>query len=303
MYPSYLNLIQSGEIDKRIEKGFAIYKECILCPNMCRVNRNDGQVGFCRLTDRVRVASSNLHFGEEPPISGTRGSGTIFFSGCTLRCIFCQNYPISQMEVGKDITVLELAERMLQLKKRGAHNINIVTGTHFIPSILKAIKIAGESGLDIPIVWNTSGYENDIALHLLDGIVDVYLPDIKYSDNSLAKRFSSAKNYVEINRKALLEMYKQVGDVEFFEDGTVKRGVIVRHLILPNFVENSKRCLKFLAENFGDGVYISLMSQFFPAYKAPQDEFLNRGITREEYEEVVDYAIQLGLTNGWYQPF
>ena len=303
MYPSYLNLIENGELERRIEEAYSIYENCILCPNMCKVNRTAGQNGVCKLTDRLKIASSNLHFGEEPPISGKKGSGTIFFSGCTLKCIFCQNYPISQLLVGNTISVEDLANKMLDLKKRGAHNINIVTGTHFIPSILKAIKIAAEAGLNIPIVWNTSGYENEIALKLLDGVVDVYLPDIKYSDNNLAKKFSSAKNYVDVNDFALKEMYRQVGEVKFFDDGTIKRGVIVRHLILPNFVENSKKSLEFLAENFGEKIYISLMSQFFPAYKAPQSEFLNRGITREEYEDVVNYALELGLTNGWYQPF
>ncbi len=303
MYPSYLNLIENGELEKRIEEAYSIYERCILCPNMCKVNRTAAKRGLCKLSAKVRIASSNLHFGEEPPISGNRGSGTIFFSGCTLKCIYCQNYPISQNLVGGDITVEELSFKMLELKKRGAHNINIVTGTHFIPSILKAVKMAGEKGLDIPIVWNTSGYENELTLRFLDGVVDIYLPDIKYGDNGLAFKFSSAKNYVEINQKALLEMYRQVGDVIFFEDGTIKRGLIVRHLILPNFMENSKKCLEFLAKNFGNKIYISLMSQFFPAYKAPQNEFLNRGITREEYEEIVEYAMELGLINGWYQPF
>ncbi len=303
MYPSYLNLVKSGEIKKRIKRAKSLYERCILCPNVCKVNRTIHEVGKCGVGDVVKIASANLHFGEEPPISGKNGSGTIFFSGCTLECVFCQNYPISQYLVGKEVSVEELSEKMILLQERGAHNINIVTGTHFIPSILEALEIAVGKGLKIPIVWNTSGYENKIALNLLNGIVDVYLPDIKYSFDHLALKYSSAKSYVKINRRALIEMYRQVGDVEFFEDGTIKRGMIVRHLILPNFIENSKKCLKFLAENFGDKIYISLMSQYFPAYKAPQIEEISRGITEDEYEEVVEYALELNLTNGWYQPF
>ncbi len=303
MYPSYLNLVKNGEIKKRIKRAKSLYERCILCPNVCKVNRTIHEVGKCGVGDVVKIASANLHFGEEPPISGKNGSGTIFFSGCTLECVFCQNYPISQYLVGKEVSVEELSEKMILLQERGAHNINIVTGTHFIPSILEALEIAVGKGLKIPIVWNTSGYENKIALNLLNGIVDVYLPDIKYSFDHLALKYSSAKSYVKINRRALIEMYRQVGDVEFFEDGTIKRGMIVRHLILPNFIENSKKCLKFLAENFGDKIYISLMSQYFPAYKAPQIEEISRGITEDEYEEVVEYALELNLTNGWYQPF
>ncbi len=303
MYPSYLNLVKSGEIKERIKRAKSLYGRCILCPNVCKVNRTIHEVGKCGVGDVVKIASANLHFGEEPPISGKNGSGTIFFSGCTLECVFCQNYPISQYLVGKEVSVEELSEKMIFLQERGAHNINIVTGTHFIPSILEALEIAVGKGFKIPIVWNTSGYENKIALNLLNGIVDVYLPDIKYSFDHLAIKYSSAKNYVKINRRALIEMYRQVGDVEFFEDGTIKRGMIVRHLILPNFIENSKKCLKFLAENFGDKIYISLMSQYFPAYKAPQIEEISRGITEDEYEEVVEYALELNLTNGWYQPF
>ncbi len=303
MYPSYLNLVKSGEIKERIKRAKSLYGRCILCPNVCKVNRTIHEVGKCGVGDVVKIASANLHFGEEPPISGKNGSGTIFFSGCTLECVFCQNYPISQYLVGKEVSVEELSEKMIFLQERGAHNINIVTGTHFIPSILEALEIAVGKGLKIPIVWNTSGYENKIALNLLNGIVDVYLPDIKYSFDHLAIKYSSAKSYVKINRRALIEMYRQVGDVEFFEDGTIKRGMIVRHLILPNFIENSKKCLKFLAENFGDKIYISLMSQYFPAYKAPQIEEISRGITEDEYEEVVEYALELNLTNGWYQPF
>ncbi len=303
MYPSYLNLVKSGEIKERIKRAKSLYGRCILCPNVCKVNRTIHEVGKCGVGDVVKIASANLHFGEEPPISGKNGSGTIFFSGCTLECVFCQNYPISQYLVGKEVSVEELSEKMIFLQERGAHNINIVTGTHFIPSILEALEIAVGKGFKIPIVWNTSGYENKIALNLLNGIVDVYLPDIKYSFDHLAIKYSSAKSYVKINRRALIEMYRQVGDVEFFEDGTIKRGMIVRHLILPNFIENSKKCLKFLAENFGDKIYISLMSQYFPAYKAPQIEEISRGITEDEYEEVVEYALELNLTNGWYQPF
>ncbi len=247
------------------------------------------------------ISSYNLHFGEEPVLSGTKGSGTIFLTNCTLRCVFCQNYPISQLGAGKEYTVEEMADMMLELQEAGAHNINFVTPSHFIPQILKAILIAAEKGLSIPIVYNTSGYDAVDALRLLDGVVDIYLPDIKYSDNEVAKKLSRAKSYVEINRAALKEMHRQVGDLVVDENGIAVRGLIVRHLVLPNELAGTKEAMEFLAREISPNTVVSLMSQYFPAHKAYDFPEIARTITAEEYLKAIKYMEEAGLKRGWIQ--
>ena len=278
-----------------------LLSNCSVCPRRCGVNRMKGEVGFCRSGFLPKVASYNLHFGEAP-ISGSRGSGTIFFSNCNMRCVYCQNYPISQFGVGNEVEIAELADMMLSLQSRGAHNINLVTPTHFVPQILEAVGIAKKSGLSVPIVYNTSGYESVETLHLLDGVVDIYLVDMRYSDNENALRYSSCPDYVEVNRQAVLEMHRQVGDLLLDKGGVAKKGVIVRLLVLPNGISGTEDNLRFLLENVGNAVYISLMSQYFPAYRSREFPLLSRRISAEEYTRVVELLEALGFENGWVQP-
>ena len=256
--------------------------------------------GICRSSAFPKVASFNSHYGEEPPISGVRGSGTIFLSGCTGRCIFCQNYPISQLGNGKEVTEEELADMMLDLCKRGCHNINFVTPTHFLPSIVSAIYHGACKGLNIPIVYNTSGYERSEIIGLLDGIVDIYLPDAKYNDDSIAYKISGFRNYVKNNHESLHEMYRQTGNLRT-EDGIAYKGMIIRHLILPENLSGTKEVLTYLAENISYDLYISLMDQYFPAYKALDDFSLNRKITIKEYNDAIEVFHECGLYNGWIQ--
>ncbi len=301
--PSYLSFSMS-DLKRRAEEAYEGYRVCKICPWDCGVDRFSGKKkGVCRSGALPVVASYNLHFGEEPPISGKRGSGTIFFTHCTLRCVYCQNFPISQLGAGKTYTHEELAGMMLYLQGKGAHNINFVTPTHFVPSILKALVIAVEKGFHLPLVYNTSGYEKVETLRLLDGIVDIYLPDIKYSSDEMAKRYSKAKQYVKYNRQALKEMFRQVGFLKLNREGVAVRGLLIRHLVLPNGIAGSAESLKFIATQLSPDVHISLMSQYFPAYKAHKIEELSRPITPQEYEEVLRVMDELGMKNGWIQGY
>ncbi len=301
--PSYLN-IGLRELRRRAEEAYDSYSRCELCPWKCGVDRiSMEKKGVCRSGAQPLVASYNLHHGEEPPISGERGSGTIFFTNCTLRCVYCQNYPISQLGAGRPYTHRELAEMMLYLQSRGAHNINFVTPTHFVPSILKALVMAVERGFRLPIVYNTSGYERVETLKLLEGVVDIYLPDIKYSSDRMAKKYSRAMNYVENNRKALKEMFRQVGPLKVDGKGVAVRGLLIRHLVLPNDIAGSEESLNFIARELSPEVPISLMSQYFPAYRARKIEELSRPISPEEYERVLEIMDRLGLRRGWIQEY
>lgn len=297
----YIDLYQSGELLQRIKTAYARLKSCDLCPLDCRVNRLAGETGSCRAGWRPRIASANAHHGEEPPISGTKGSGTIFLSWCNLHCRFCQNFPISQQGNGTDLTTLELAERMLGLQRRGVHNINFVTPTHFLPQILAALWLAIPRGFRLPIVWNSSGYEKVDALRLLDGVVDVYLPDMKYAEEGPAVRFSSAPGYREVNRRAVAEMLRQVGHLELNDGGIAVRGLIIRHLVLPEGAAGSGDTLRWIAENLGTETHIALMNQFFPAHRAAETPGIHRKITDEEYDEAVEALEEAGLENGWVQ--
>ncbi len=289
------------DIKGRIEKAYALLENCVVCPRECKVNRLKGEKGFCGGRKNPKVASYNVHYGEEPPISGTKGSGTIFFSGCNLRCLYCQNFPISQMRHGKEITTHKLADMMLHLQSKGCHNINLVTPTHFVPQILRALSFAWERGFDLPLVYNTSGYEALESLKLLEGIIDVYLPDMRYSDNHIAKKLSSVENYVEVNRKAIKEMYQQVGNLITDERGIARKGLIIRHLILPDNLAGSEETFRFIKEEISDKVYVSLMGQYFPSFKAGECVSIKRKITPEEYESVVGSFFKSGLSRGWMQ--
>jgi putative pyruvate formate lyase activating enzyme len=298
---SCIELYNSGELLDRVRQGYARLKRCDLCPHLCGVNRLAGETGVCRAGARPRIASANVHWGEEPPISGTRGSGTIFLSGCSLHCKFCQNFPISQLGNGNDLTTVELAAKYMKLQSLGVHNINFVTPTHFLPQILAAIYIAVGKGFRLPVVWNSSGYERPDALRLLNGIVDIYLPDMKYSGDEEAVRFSSAPGYRDINRAAVLEMHRQVGHLQVDEDGVAQRGLIIRHLVLPEGGAGSVETLAWIGENLGRETHVSLMKQFFPAHEAASFPGINRKLSDGEYEEAVAALEEAGLENGWVQ--
>ncbi|MDR3567482.1 MAG: radical SAM protein [Syntrophobacteraceae bacterium] len=299
--PGYLDLYESGELLQRAQALDAKLNNCDLCPRGCAIDRKNGELGYCGVGSLPRVASINLHHWEEPPISGTGGSGTIFFSGCTLGCIFCQNYPISQMGVGRDMSIEDLASGMLGLQKRGAHNINLVSSTHQMAAVVRALIPAVEKGLRIPLVFNSGGYESPETLRLLDKIIDIYLPDIKYSDPQSSAKYSGAPDYVGYNRRALCEMWRQVGPLFTDDAGIARKGMMVRHLVLPENLAGSRESLAFLAEQMGPGVWVSLMNQYFPAHKGPNSPPLDRKTTEEEYEAVFTAMIDSGIGNGYVQ--
>lgn len=276
-------------------------EKCELCPHMCRVNRSIGKKGFCKCDDKIKLALYSLHYYEEPCISGESGSGTVFFSNCNLNCKFCQNYKISSLGKGNYITIEELANIFINLQKDGANNINLVTPTMYVYQIIEAIKIARKDGLKIPIVYNSNGYENVETIKMLDGYIDIYLPDLKYSDNSLGKRYSNIDNYFEKATEAIKEMYRQVGSPILDENGIIIKGLIIRHLILPNFLENSKNVLAWIKNNIDENVYISVMAQYFPCYLAKEDEFINRKLTQKEYDEIEEFVSILDFKNGYMQ--
>ena len=273
---------------------------CTICPHNCKINRTKNP-GRCKSTDKIKIALYSIHNFEEPCISGEKGSGTVFFSNCNLNCVFCQNYEISQLGRGKEITIEELANVMIKQQERNVQNINLVTPTSYALHIVEAIKIARKKGLEIPIVYNTNGYESVETLKLLEGYVDIYLPDLKYYYDDLAKKYSKVDNYFEIATKAIQEMYRQVGTPVLDENGVMKKGLMIRHLILPNEVQNSKKVLKWIKENIDSNVYVSIMAQYFPTYKAKEIPEIARKITKEEYEKVENYLYELDLENGYIQ--
>lgn len=275
--------------------------ECTLCAHRCKVNRLKGQIGRCKSSDKVKIALASLHMFEEPCISGKNGSGTVFFSNCNLNCKFCQNYEISQLGKGKEITVEELADIFIEQQNKNAENINLVTPTMYVYQIIEAIKIARNNGLNIPIVYNTNSYENVETINLLDGYIDVYLPDLKYYYDEIAYKYSKVNNYFNTATKAIQEMYKQVGAPIIDENGMMKKGLMIRHLVLPNNIKNSKQILKWIKENIDNDVYVSVMAQYFPTYLAKEDTELNRKLTKAEYKDIEKYLYSLELNNGYIQ--
>ncbi|MFZ2539641.1 MAG: radical SAM protein [Oscillospiraceae bacterium] len=275
--------------------------ECKLCPRQCNANRLGGKAGFCGADDKLKIARSSLHFWEEPCISGEKGSGTVFFSGCTLGCVFCQNYDISNKSFGKEITIARLAKIFLELQEKAALNINLVTPTHYVYHIIEAIKLARINGLKLPIIYNTSGYETVPTIKLLSGYVDVYLPDFKYMNADYAKEYSEATNYVENIKLALAEMVAQVGECVFDDHGIIQKGVIVRHLMLPTLLEDSKAVIEYIYKTYGDRVFLSIMNQYTPFGNLDDFPHLKQKLTQKEYDSAIDYAISLGLENGFIQ--
>jgi putative pyruvate formate lyase activating enzyme len=291
----------SAEANMRQQKARDMLVECCVCPRECGTARLEGQIGRCGAADELLVASWNLHRGEEPPISGSRGSGTIFLTGCSLSCIYCQNYPISQMGVGERVTVPSMVAIMLDLEDQGAHNINYVTPTHYTPSLIEAVIKARQQGLSVPIVWNTSGYERVDTLKLLDGLVDVYLADMRYGIGESGRRFSDVEDYPAVNRAAILEMHRQVGTLELDPNGVAARGLLIRHLVLPGGVSGSDKIFRFLADEVSPETHVSLMSQYFPAHQAEHHPLLGRRLTADEYQRALDAFEASGLTEGYHQ--
>ncbi len=286
---------------EKIEKLKNMAKTCILCPRECKTNREDGEKGFCGIGWNSVVASATLHLGEEPPISGVNGSGTIFFVGCNMSCIYCQNYPLSQLRnTGREITVDELVDTMLHLQESGAHNINFVTPSHVVHNAAEAIFLSRKRGLRIPIVYNTSSYDKEEVIDLLDGLVDIYLADFRYFNGSVAKRYSNAFDYPDVAKKALKKMHKQVGDLKI-KKNIAHKGLLIRILVLPSLTSQVKKMLYWIRKNLSKKTYISLMSQYFPAYRTGEFPEMNRKITEEEWREVKETFFDLGFENGYIQ--
>ena len=277
-------------------------QECTLCPHKCKIDRNIN-IGRCKAGNKIEIGGVSLHKFEEPSISGKNGSGTVFFSKCNLNCVFCQNYEISNLGNGRKIEIEELSKILLKQQENGAENINLVSPTIYADKIIDAIKIAKQKGLKIPIIYNTNGYENIETLKKLEGYIDVYLPDLKYYDEKLALKYSNIKNYFNTATEAIKEMYRQVGYPIFNENGMITKGVIIRHLVLPNNIENSKKVLKWIYDNLDRRIYVSVMTQYFPTYKAKEFKEINRKLSKTEYNEIENYIYELGIENGYMQDF
>lgn len=301
--PSYLNLISSSEFENRISKAYAILKNCTSCPRNCNVDRTNGELGTCQSGDQPIVSSYTPHFGEEPVLSGSKGAGNIFFGNCNLRCDYCQNFVISQnpnVELKNEISVERLAEIMIELQNKSCHNIGLVSPTHFAVPILKAIYLAVKQGLNLPIIYNTNGYDSVEVLKLYKDVVDIYLPDFKYGTNENGRRYSKALDYFEKTKAAIAEMYSQVGSELIYKDGVVVRGLIIRHLVLPNGLSESEEVFKFIS-SIDPKIHVSLMSQYFPVNRAAKNILLNRTISQTEYYRAVELLNKYDLENGWMQ--
>lgn len=292
--PTYISLHKSGELEQRIKYFEKIYKTCTLCPHNCQINRFETKKGKCKSGEKAFVASFNAHFGEERPLVGTKGSGTIFFSSCNLKCVYCQNYDISQLKEGHNISSEQLSKIMLALQYNGCHNINFVTPTHMIVQILRALALAIDKGLNIPLVYNSGGYDSLKTIQKLDGIFDIYMPDIKYTNSTTGRELSKVDDYAEKCMEAVKEMHRQVGDLKINRNGLAYRGLLVRHLVLPTFIDESKKVMDFL-RSLSANTYVNVMDQYRPAYKAKHHSTINRKLSLDEYNEVLSYAKGLGL--------
>ena len=293
--PSYLALLRSGELKQRVAEAYRRLQRCDICPRQCGVNRREGKLGTCRTGEQAVVSSYGPHFGEEAPLVGAGGSGTVFFACCNLHCQFCQNYEISQLGEGRPATPEQMAAIFLRLQDMGCHNINLVSPSHVVPQILAAVLIAGEDGLRLPLVYNTGGYDALATLALLDGVVDIYMPDMKYADAAVAERFSKVANYPAANQAAVQEMHRQVGDLAVDKRGIAQRGLLVRHLVLPEGLAGTEQIARFLANSVSRDTYINVMDQYRPCHKANELPPLNRRITPEEYRNAVQAVRDAGL--------
>ena len=294
--PGYIKLYKSGELKKRVEKTVNLMKQCQICPRRCKVNRLENEKGICKVGRLPMVSSYNPHFGEESPLVGTQGSGTIFLTSCNLGCIFCQNYDISHLGEGYEISIEHFAKMMIELQNIGCHNINFVTPTHVVPQILEALPIAVEMGLKIPLVYNTGGYDIIETLMIIEGIFDIYMPDFKFTDSDIANRFCKARDYPEVATKAIKEMHRQVGDLVINNHGIAERGLIVRHLIMPNELAGTRKVMHFLANEISKNTYVNIMDQYHPCGLAHKYPEINRRITTEEFSNAINIAREEGLT-------
>jgi putative pyruvate formate lyase activating enzyme len=295
--PAYLRLHESGEFDRRARELYEVFRDCHLCPRACGANRLTGELGKCRSTSRVKVCSAHAHFGEEPPLVGLHGSGTIFFSNCNLHCVFCQNSEIAHDGEGGLVSDEALARLMIELQQQGCHNINLVTPTHVVPNIVQALRVAIRLGLRVPLVYNCGGYESVEVLKLLDGIVDIYLPDFKYTDGALAEKYSAgARNYPEVAAAAIQEMHRQVGELVVDERGVALRGLMIRHLVLPSNIAGTDRFVQFVAAKLTRSTYVNIMAQYRPAHHAWSYPELTRRITPAEFRQAIAWAREAGLT-------
>lgn len=302
--PSYIDLYKTGKLKKRAEQALQILSSCDCCPHNCKINRVMGEFGICASGYLPIVSSYTAHHGEEPVLSGKFGAGNIFFGNCNLKCIYCQNFEISQnykVERHHEVSYERLADIMIELQRKGCHNIGLVSPTHFSASILKSIYLAAQQGLTLPIIYNTNGYDSIDMLKLYDGVIDIYLPDFKYGDDDSAKKYSNAENYFEHSKAAIKEMFRQVGDELIYDGDVVVRGLIIRHLVLPNGIAESEKVFKFIAEELSPKVHISLMSQYYPTNKAYKEILLDRKLRVSEYEKAIELMDKYGLTNGWIQ--
>ena len=293
--PAYVKLLETGELQRRIEQAYHRLSDCDICARKCRVNRLEGEIGKCCVGKRAKISSSGPHLGEENPLRGWRGSGTIFFTCCNLNCQYCQNYDISQSDAGYEIEPEDLAVIMVELQSYGCHNINIVSSSHVVPQILASLLLAGKAGLRLPLVYNTGGYDSLETLQLLDGVIDIYMPDMKYADEQIALQYSKIPDYPQVNQAAVCEMHRQVGDLQVDEQGLARRGLLVRHLVLPNNLAGTAWIIKFLAEEISTNTYLNLMDQYRPAYRAMNFPELNRRNTHQEYSFAIQMAHEAGL--------
>ena len=297
--PSYIALYESGELKERIEKLMAILKSCTLCPRKCEVNRLEGELGVCQAGSTLMISSAFPHFGEEPPLVGQNGSGTIFLTHCNLRCVFCQNYDISHLGDGAKSSPEEMAKYMVALQNRGCHNINFVTPTHFVPQIVSALPKAIEMGLRIPLVYNCGGYESIKVIKLLENIFDIYMPDAKFADSENAKKYCKAPDYPEVVKEVLKEMHRQVGVLQINHQGIAERGVLIRHLVMPEGLAGTEKIMKFIAEELSPDSYVNIMIQYYPHYKASKYPELSRRITLGEFQDALAIARSFGLCRGF----
>jgi len=293
--PAYVKLLETGELQRRIEQAYHRLSDCDICARECRVNRLEGEIGKCCVGKRAKISSSGPHLGEENPLRGWRGSGTIFFTRCNLNCQYCQNYDISQTDAGYEIEPEDLAVIMVELQSYGCHNINFVSPSHVVPQILASLLVAGKAGLRLPLVYNTGGYDSLETLQLLDGVIDIYMPDMKYANEQIALQYSKIPDYPLVNQTAVSEMHRQVGELQVDEQGLARRGMLVRHLVLPNNLAGTAWIIKFLAEEISTNTYLNLMDQYRPSYRAMNYPDLNRRTTHQEYSFAIQTAHEAGL--------
>ncbi len=293
---AYLELYRSGKLRERIDAAVSLLESCSVCPRNCHVNRLTGNIGKCKTPREAMVSSYGPHFGEESPLVGKHGSGTIFFTNCNLKCLFCQNYSISQLGEGQKVTKKELADIMLFLQAKGCHNINLVSPTHVVPQILEALELSAESGLHLPLVYNSGGYDSVETLKILDRVIDIYMPDMKYDDADTARELSDIENYPEINRAAIKEMHRQTGDLEVNGEGVAQRGLLIRHLVLPHGLAGTKSIMGFLSNEVSSSTYVNIMDQYHPCYKAFQITSLRRRISSVEFQEALSFARETGIS-------